>query len=75
MVLKAHLKTAVVRQVVLKDKKSNFTILFIREKRMYKVAEDTKECKNKKSEQAYKPGSVLDGHLSWYTVTSIIMRS
>ena len=27
------------------------------------------------SEQVYKPGSVLDGHLSWYTVTSVIMRS
>ena len=26
------------------------------------------------SEQVYKPGSVLNGHLSWYAVASIIMR-
>lgn len=26
------------------------------------------------SEQVYKPGSVLNSHLSWYTVASIIVR-
>lgn len=27
-----------------------------------------------KSEQVYKPGSVLNGHLSWYIVANVIMR-